>query len=185
MPSRRPRPRIAISMGDPAGVGPEVIVKAAGALMRSRRGPQLIVLGDLATKRAAAGRIPGAPTPVKWNDETPELPLPYGLGLRQVGKLSRAAARPGHPSREGGAASFDYVTAGVELVMRGEADALVTGPISKEWWDRAGHHYPGHSELLAEMAGVRRWRMMFGGGTLKVALVTVHLELAKVSRRLT
>ncbi len=69
--------------------------------------------------------------------------------------------------------------------MSGEVDALVTAPISKEWMNRAGHHFPGHSELLAEMARTRLWRMMFAGGELTVALVTAHIGFAKVATALT
>ena len=69
--------------------------------------------------------------------------------------------------------------------MSGEVDALVTAPISKDWMNRAGHHFPGHSELLAQMARTRLWRMMFAGGELTVALVTAHMGFAKVATALT
>ena len=61
-----------------------------------------------------------------------------------------------------------------------EVDAMVTAPISKQWWDRAGHHYPGHSELLARIGRAAQWRMMFAGERLRLALVTVHVGLARV-----
>jgi len=77
------------------------------------------------------------------------------------------------------------VVEGARLTMRGDASALVTAPINKEWLNRAGHHFPGHSELLARLAHVRTWRMMFAGETLRVALVTVHMALAEVPRALT
>ena len=69
--------------------------------------------------------------------------------------------------------------------MSGEVDALVTAPISKEWMNRAGHHFPGHRELLAHLSRTRLWRMMFAGGELTVALVTVHMGLARVATALT
>ncbi len=71
------------------------------------------------------------------------------------------------------------------MANAGEADALVTAPISKVWWDRAGHHFPGHTELLAKIGHTRNWRMMFAGGELRLVLVTVHIGLAKVSHELT
>ena len=70
------------------------------------------------------------------------------------------------------------------MAMAGAAQALVTGPINKEWLNRAGHRFPGHSELLAELSGTRLWRMMFAGDQLRLALVTVHMGLARVSRAL-
>jgi 4-hydroxythreonine-4-phosphate dehydrogenase len=92
---------------------------------------------------------------------------------------------PGNPTVEGADAAYRYVVEGARMTMRGEADALVTAPINKEWLNRAGHHFPGHSELLARLAHVRTWRMMFAGDTLRVALVTVHMGLAQVPRALT
>ena len=67
---------------------------------------------------------------------------------------------------------------------RGDADAAVTAPISKEGLSRAAHHFPGHSELLARLAGTPLWRMMFVGTKLRLALVTVHIGIAKVPRAL-
>jgi 4-hydroxythreonine-4-phosphate dehydrogenase len=183
---RKAPPLIAVSMGDPAGIGPEVILKAAAALGRRRGAPRMVVVGDLDTMAAAARRLRHAPALCEWpsRDARPASPA-RAIGVIQTGDLSRAARVPGRPTAESGGASFEYVVAGAQMVLAGEADALVTAPISKEWWERAGHHHPGHSELLAEIARVRQWRMMFAGGTLRLALVTVHMGLAKVSAALT
>ena len=105
------------------------------------------------------------------------LPLTHAFGARRGG--------PGKPSIEGGDASFRYVEAGARMARDGEVDALVTAPISKQWWDRAGHHFPGHSEVMAKIGRSRNWRMMFAGSELRLALVTVHVGLAKVPRLLT
>ena len=80
---------------------------------------------------------------------------------------------------------YDYIVTGARMAMSGEADALVTAPISKDWMNRAGHHFPGHSELLAHLARTRLWRMMFAGGELTVALVTAHMGFANVPSALT
>ncbi len=172
-------------MGDPAGIGAEVILKAATAL-RSRRGaPRLLVVGDLAAMRAAAERLGAVPEPLEWRKDAPLPDLGRGLAVISRSKLSARARRPGKPTVEGGAASFEYVVDAARMAIRGEVDAIVTAPISKEWWNRAGRHYPGHSELLASLAKARRWRMMFAGDLLRVALVTVHMGLAKVPAALT
>ena len=71
------------------------------------------------------------------------------------------------------------------MARDGDVDALVTAPISKQWWDRAGHHFPGHSEVMAKIGRTKNWRMMFAGSELRMALVTVHVGLAQVSGLLT
>jgi 4-hydroxythreonine-4-phosphate dehydrogenase len=182
---RKAPPRLAISMGDPAGVGPEVILKAAAALSNRRAAPSLVVVGDLAAMRAAAARLGNVPVPCEWHPgQTPIRPA-MGLGVFSASKLSPRAIRAAHPSVEGGGAAYDYIVTGARMAMRSEVDALVTAPISKHWMNRAGHHFPGHSELLAHLARARLWRMMFAGGELTVALVTVHMSLAKVPSALT
>ena len=180
------KPLIAISMGDPAGIGAEVIVKAARALAHRRKAPALVVIGDLDALRAAAGSLGAdAPRPYAW---TPGDPLERGrdgLAVLGVGRLPTRAAAPGKPSIAGADAAYRYVVAGARMALAGAAAALVTAPINKEWLNRAGHRFPGHSELLADLSHAPQWRMMFAGDRLRLALVTVHLGLAQVSATLT
>ncbi len=182
---RKTPPLLAISMGDPAGVGPEVILKAAAALANRRGAPSIALLGDLSAMRAAAARQSNVPAPSEWHRGQPPIRLTKGLGVLSMSSLSARAIRPGHPTIEGGGAAYDYIVTGARMAMSGEVDALVTAPISKDWMNRAGHRFPGHSELLAQLARTRLWRMMFAGGELTVALVTAHIGLAKVSSALT
>ena len=182
---RKTPPLLAISMGDPAGVGPEVILKAAAALAHRRGAPALVVVGDLSAMRAAAARLRGVPAPREWHQDDPPIRLTKGLGVLSISSLSARAIRPAHPTVEGGGAAYDYIVTGARMAMSGTVDALVTAPISKDWMNRAGHHFPGHSELLAEMSHTRLWRMMFAGGELTVALVTAHMGFAKVATALT
>jgi 4-hydroxythreonine-4-phosphate dehydrogenase len=175
---------IAVSMGDPAGIGPEVILKAAAQLRHERRAPALLVIGDLRAMTAAARGLRGAPEPYRWEPGDGALARARGIAVAPASELTAAQTRPGRPTAAGAGASYDYVVRGARMALRGEAAALVTAPISKQWWDRAGHHYPGHSELLARFAHTRLWRMMFTGGELKLALVTVHMGLARVSAAL-
>jgi 4-hydroxythreonine-4-phosphate dehydrogenase len=170
-------------MGDPAGVGPEVVLKSVAAFARRGDAPEFVVIGDLAAMREAAAQIDELPPLVEWH---PGEALPSnGLAVLPLTELSRAARRPGQPSIEGGDASFRYVEAGARMARDGAVDALVTAPISKQWWDRAGHHFPGHSEVMAKVGRSRNWRMMFAGSELRMALVTVHVGLAQVPRLLT
>jgi 4-hydroxythreonine-4-phosphate dehydrogenase len=182
---RKTAPMLAVSMGDPAGVGPEVILKAAAALASRRNAPAIVVVGDLSAMRATAARLRDVPTPLAWSGGEPPVRLARGVGVLSISNLSARAIRPGHPSVEGGGAAYDYVVTGARMAMSGEAHALVTAPISKEWMNRAGHHFPGHSELLAHLGRARLWRMMFAGGELTVALVTAHMGFAKVPSALT
>ncbi|HVN63358.1 MAG TPA: 4-hydroxythreonine-4-phosphate dehydrogenase PdxA [Candidatus Binataceae bacterium] len=171
-------------MGDPAGIGPEVILKSAAMLSKRRGTPAIVVAGDLGAMRLAADSLRGAPKLFEWHPGDKPIPLKRGVNVWPLTRLPARSIRPGHPSVTSGAAAFEYVVAGAQMAMHGEADALVTAPISKEWMNRAGHHYPGHSELLAELGHARKWRMMFAGGEVRLALVTVHLGLAKVSAAL-
>ncbi|HTW89336.1 MAG TPA: 4-hydroxythreonine-4-phosphate dehydrogenase PdxA [Candidatus Binataceae bacterium] len=184
MTLRRKQPPIVISQGDPAGIGAEVILKAAAFIEHRRRVPPMVVIGDLAAMRAAADRIDGLPEPLEWHPGEP-LPAPRrGLAVMSVGRLSAAAYRPAKPSAEGGDAAYRYIVEAARMALRGEAAAVVTAPISKEWLNHAGHHFPGHSELLASLAETPLWRMMFVGTELRLALVTVHIGIAKVPRAL-
>lgn len=182
---RKTPPLLAISMGDPAGVGPEVILKAAAALAGRRDAPSLAVVGDLSAMRAAAARLSGVPAPTQWHPEEPPIRLSEGLGVLSISSLPARAIRPGRPTVEGGAAAYEYIVTGARMALNGDAGALVTAPISKDWMNRAGHHFPGHSELLAHLARTRLWRMMFVAGDLTVVLVTAHMGLAKVATALT
>src|SRR5579872_1473359 len=183
MMRKRKTPLLAISMGDPAGIGPEVVVKSIAAFAKRGSGPDFLVIGDLGAMRDAAGKIEHAPTPIEWR-RGEALPQ-NGVPLLALNALSTDARKLGHPSVEGGDASFKYVETGAKMARDGEVDALVTAPISKEWWHRAGHRYPGHTEVMAKVARSKNWRMMFAGSELRIALVTVHVGLAKVPRLLT
>ena len=171
-------------MGDPAGVGPEVILKAAAAMAARRGAPALVVIGDAGAMRNAARRLRGVPAPRPWRPGDAPVRPADGLAVMEIGRLGAAALRPGAPSIEGADAAYRYIVEGARMAMAGEADALVTAPINKEWLNRAGHRFPGHSELLAELSRARLWRMMFAGDQLRLALVTVHMGLARVSRAL-
>ncbi len=189
-----------MSMGDPAGIGPEVILKAADALGRTRVRSRLLVIGDFGAMKATAERLGRhSPDPYEWAPELsgapnstdpgaptePRFARGNRLAVLSVGRLSPRSYRPGRPTVAGADAAYQYIVTGARMALAGEIDALVTAPISKEWLNRAGHRFNGHSDLLAELTGVREWRMMFAGERLKLALVTVHMPLAQVSETLT
>jgi 4-phospho-D-threonate 3-dehydrogenase / 4-phospho-D-erythronate 3-dehydrogenase len=179
-------PLVAVSMGDPAGIGPEVILKAAAAFAIRREGPALVVIGDLEVMAATAKRLASlVPQPYEWSAGTAMKRRTDGLAVINVGRLPARATIAGRPSVAGAEAAHSYIAAAARMVLADEVSALVTAPINKEWLNRAGHRFPGHSELLAELSHARQWRMMFVGDRLRLALVTVHMALADVSSALT
>lgn len=169
-------------MGDPAGIGAEVILKAARLIGQAEA--RLVIVGDREALEAAAIRL-GAEAPRLRGWRPGQRRATDTVDVAAAGQLRPAEYEPGRPTIAGADAAFRYVVEGVRMALGGEADALVTAPINKEWLNRAGHHFPGHSELLAKMSRTRRWRMMFAGGQMKLALVTVHMGLRQVSEALT
>jgi 4-hydroxythreonine-4-phosphate dehydrogenase len=168
--------RLAISMGDPSGVGPEV---TARALARLRGAVVPYVFGDARVFARAARRARLALPAVD-----PGQPLPRGGALVRVTRLDPRAARPGKPSRAGGIAQLAYLESAFDCLRRGEAEALVTAPVSKAQVQRALPGFSGHTEWLEDRGGGSRSVMMLGGRRLKVALVTNHLSLRSALRAL-
>jgi len=170
------RPRIVISMGDPAGIGPEVCLKAL--LRREVRDLcRPVVVGAMETLRAVAEIIGVHP---EWHDvERPEAARdePECINVVDVGDVDRSTVRWGQISAAAGAAAYAYVVRAAQMVMARQADALVTGPIQKEALNLAGHPYAGHTELLAELTETRRYAMMLAVGRLRVVHVSGHVPL--------
>jgi 4-hydroxythreonine-4-phosphate dehydrogenase len=167
--------RVAVSLGDPSGVGPEVTAAALAAL-RGRLVPY--VYGDASFARLA--RASGLALPAV----DPGEPLPSAGALVRVTRLAAADARPGRPSRRGGAAQLAYLEAAFGALRGGEVDALCTAPLSKAQVQRALPGFVGHTEWLEARAGGARSVMMLAGRRLKVALVTGHVSLRGMLRRL-
>jgi len=155
--------RIGITMGDPAGVGPELVVRALA--VDGDEGAT--VYGDRGVLEATARRL-GLPAPAR---------------VVEASRLDRVT--PGTPHEGGGAAQVAYLEAAIAAARAGGLDALVTAPIHKEACLRAGFAFPGHTELLAERLGAARVAMMIAGPRLRVVPATIHLALAQVPRALT
>ncbi len=172
---RPPRPRIAVSLGDPSGVGPEVTALALAAL---RRELDPLVFGD---PRVLARALGGLGLPVIGLGA----PVPPGGALVAVGRLPAPAIRPGKPAPAAGAAQLAYLEAAFEAVRRGDAAALCTAPVSKAQVARALPGFVGHTEWLERRCGVRRSVMMLAGERLKIALVTNHVAFARLGRAIT
>jgi len=169
--SARPAP-LALSMGDPAGIGPEIALAA-----RARAGtPPFFIVGDAAALPAGGvGTVPIA---------APEEALaawPHGLPVLASGTGPAAPAVPGRPDPANAPATLAAIARAVALVRAGRAAALVTNPIAKKLLqDGAGFAFPGHTEYLGSLAGDARPVMMIAGPHLRVIPVTIHIPLADV-----
>ncbi|MBL9037023.1 MAG: 4-hydroxythreonine-4-phosphate dehydrogenase PdxA [Archangium sp.] len=151
---------MAISAGDPSGIGPEIIAKALRH-PQVRRALTPLVLGDASLAR--------------------QLP---GVELRAVTRLAPADRVPGKPTRRGGRAQFAYIQAAIDAVKRGDAQAVCTAPVNKGQITRAGIPFVGHTEVFAE-AFDTPVLMLMEGPLLRVALATNHLPLREVPGALT
>jgi 4-hydroxythreonine-4-phosphate dehydrogenase len=181
----RPRVRLAVTMGDPAGIGPEVALKAITTRAVAAEIDPILV-GDPGVWRETArrlgvrvrfseGRACGAPGTVAVA-ATSELPARH----RTPGRPQSAAGRVAC-----GDAAYAAILEAVRLVQAGDSGGLVTAPITKAHLAAAGHYFPGHTELLSQLAGGVPVRMMMAGERLRVVLVTIHIALADVPRQVT
>jgi 4-hydroxythreonine-4-phosphate dehydrogenase len=174
-------PRLGITMGDPAGIGPEIIAKACAKLRpRIEAGEfSLLALGSTAALAEAGRNLGLAPIPVA--DEDASWP---SLAAIEAGP-PREPIHPGQLSAEGGRLAFRAIEMGVRLAQAGRTDGIVTAPLNKEALHLAGYHYAGHTELLADLTGVKGSVMMLAHGDMRVSHVTTHIALEDVPKRAT
>jgi len=163
-PAADARP-IAITLGDPCGIGPEIVLKACAD--RSIAVP-LRVVGDAGMLAREAARL-GLPMPARI-DSIVDLPVDL-----RVGQVDARA----------GDAAWRFIVHDAGLALRGEVRAVVTAPIAKEAMHAAGHRFPGHTELLAELAGGADVRMMLANPELRTVLVSIHVSLRDALDRVT
>jgi len=158
------RPRLGLTAGDPAGIGPEIVLRALSA--RDRPDADWTVYGPAASLDERAARF--------------GLAAVSALGVRVV-DVGGGPFEIGRVSPEAGRAAAEAVLAAASDAIAGRAGGLVTAPLHKEALRAAGYRWPGHTEMLAEAAGVSDVAMMFVGGGLRVALLTIHRPLRSVS----
>lgn len=170
-------PPVALTMGCPAGVGPEIICRMFGCSDSAAR-DRTVVVGDQAVLRQAAALLGLALTFVPWHPG--EALIRGTVPVFQVGALP-TPVRWGQPDGATGQAMGQYIIEAVRLIGAGQCRALVTCPISKKSLQAAGYPYPGHTEMLAALTQTAKVRMMMAGSRLKVVLVTIHEPLQRVS----
>ena len=174
-------PTLAITIGDPAGIGPEIALKAVRALQpRLDAGEfRLRLVACPAIMDRIGGLLDLAVPPL-----TPEDDVVAPVGIWAI-PGDPAAAPLGAVSAEGGRQAYDAIAEAVRLAMAGKAAAIVTAPLAKESLHIAGHHYAGHTELLAKLTGARDSVMMLAHGDFRVSHVTTHIALEDVPKRAT
>ncbi len=174
---------IILTMGDPTGVGPEIILKAWLAGELDRTGRPLLVAGDPAVLLRAAGVLGAEPEISAVDEALASHQLRAGgrtLLLKALSDLPAGELVWGEPTVDCGRAMVRYVEWACDRCLAGEAAAMVTAPISKRAILAAGCEAPGHTELLAQRCGGGKVVMMLAGERLRVCLVTTHLALSEV-----
>jgi len=180
--NRRNKPRVGITSGDPAGIGPEIVLKSVASMETRSLCASVIIGGASEFRRQAALLHLPCPYPtVSLTDalsfDSDETILLDTGPLEEIewGKLSRAAGR----------AAIDCVEAAARLCIEGKLDAIVTAPINKEAIRMAGSPFSGHTDMLASLCGVEDSLMCFFAGDLRVILITIHLSLADAIKAIT
>ncbi len=178
------RPIVGITMGDPVGIGPEILCMA---LDRPEVFENLrpLVIGDVAVLKKAAAVLGVNISPV--GVDSPEQGVfEHGrIDVIHDSRLDAESMRWGHPTRETGRAMIDTINTAVDLAMAGSIDAIATCPINKAAMKLAGSDFHGHTELLAARTNTDVYAMMMAGPRLRVVLVTIHMPLKAVSPLLT
>jgi 4-hydroxythreonine-4-phosphate dehydrogenase len=185
MTSQDLRPVLAITLGDPAGIGPEIVLKAlAHADVFERARP--LVIGDSRVLAQAAPWVgQEAPTFERVDDPRAGLYRPGTVPVLDLGNADPATFAIGVESAAAGRAAVEAVFAGCDLCLEGRADAIVTAPLNKAAMHMAGFTYPGHTELLAERTGAGKITMLLTGPNLRVVHVSMHVGLVEAIARIT
>jgi len=174
------KPLLAISMGDPCGIGPEVIV-AALACEGIRQLCDPFVIGDATAMERAVAVCGSRLVLHEINDPSGAAGLAAEcLPLLPLSTLAAADLQYGRPTIASGEAAYRYICSAAGFCLSGQVEAMVTAPINKEAMNRAGHDFHGHTELLAELCGTEDFVMMLAGDILRVSLVTIHEALRDV-----
>jgi 4-hydroxythreonine-4-phosphate dehydrogenase len=177
-------PIIGITMGDPSGIGPEIIIKALSD-------PGIyacctpVIIGDPSVLSLCLKYAPNEHLKIK---EIADIGKAEGIlgqiDLTPLSRLEQNRAIPGTPSREGSRAMAGYIVTAVEMALKDEISGMVTCPINKTLLNEAGYNYEGHTQMIAHLTGSTDYVMMLAGERLRVTLVTIHCALKDVPSRI-
>ncbi|WP_080807561.1 4-hydroxythreonine-4-phosphate dehydrogenase PdxA [Desulfamplus magnetovallimortis] len=180
------KPVVGITMGDPCGIGPEIIVSALEETeLHSICIP--LIIGDAQIMQRALDLKKSSIVIHKINfnhinsiHHSPDL-----INVLNISCLYAETLKPGIPTKVTGLAMLDYINTAVDLAVTGHIAAMVTAPITKTALKMAGSPFHGHTELIASRTGAQNYAMMLAGERLKVILVTIHIPLSEVTEKLT
>ncbi len=177
------RPIIGITMGDPAGIGPEITIKALSNFpLYERCAP--IVIGDAAVLDKAKLITDRAELKIHPVKSVKDAKFTFGtIDVLDMGLVDMEKLETGTVSVMAGEAAFQYVKKVIGLAMNHEVDATVTNAINKEAVNLAGHHYSGHTEIYAELTGTKKFTMMLAHKNIRVVHVSTHVSLREACNR--
>jgi 4-hydroxythreonine-4-phosphate dehydrogenase len=176
---KKNRPLIGITAGDPAGIGPEIILSALNY-------PELynlckpLIIGDIVIFNAAKKCFGSTMKLKPVSNPSEGSYYPGGIDILSVSKLTAGELSWGNPTVRTGKAMVEYITTATDMAVKKEIAAVVTCPINKKAMHMAGFNYNGHTELIAERTGSNDFIMMLAGERLRVSLVTIHISLRGV-----
>jgi 4-hydroxythreonine-4-phosphate dehydrogenase len=172
---------IAITMGDPCGIGPEIIAKMYADVEAL---PPILVIGDEGIIKRAV-RLLALPLSVAVIDSPEDFQLtPDTINVISLSPLPEDLPF-GQLDARAGKAAFDYIRTGIDLALQKRIRAVVTAPINKEALQLAGFRYPGHTEILADFSETKDFAMMLMNNDLRIILVTIHVSLREAIEQLT
>ena len=177
------KPVIGITMGDPSGIGPEIIIKALlGYDIYKICHPA--VIGDAAVMKNAL-KLCNLSGEIKKIKDISDLSQDKGkIEVLDLNNVNMTSLKPGVPNKTCGTAAAEYIKMAGGLALSKKIDAITTAPINKEIVNAAGFQYPGHTEMFAEISGTKDFGLMMVGGGLRVILVTTHMAFKEVPRHI-
>lgn len=179
------RPVIGITMGDPAGIGPEITVKAL-SMQKLYEECCPLVVGDASVLERAAELTGHSEIRIHPVNAVSEADFTPGtIDVWDLKKVDMDRLEIGKVSAMAGDAAFSYVKKVIELAMAGSVDATVTNALNKEAMNLAGHHYSGHTEIYAELTDTPKYTMMLAHHNLRVVHVSTHVSLREACSRVT
>lgn len=188
--TRRPKPVIGITMGEPAGIGPEVVVKAlADPAIRKMARYVIFGMNELLAYAADLAEIDVYWHRLQHDSARADYSLVHDVVVLDHDEYSILGQAVHRPTRLGGQASLRFIDDAIAAAQKpledGGIDAIVTAPISKQSWQMAGCRFPGHTELFQHRTKAKRVAMMFHAPQLNVVLATIHLPLMEIRNALT
>ncbi len=169
-------PVIGVTMGDPSGIGPEIILKSFGN--EQIRNSRIIVIGDYNILKSAYDMLDINSFRLALVNKTAEITFnPDTLNILNPDLINHGKLQPGRVNAESGSAAFECLRKAIEMALNKEIAAIATAPLNKEALHMAGHKYAGHTEILADLTGTRDYAMLLYDKKLSVIHVSTHISL--------